>query len=134
MNDTLLPVRSARTRFSLLVAAAALVCAAATPTGSCDQPDPCPNQGIKEVKSEIKYGPWQTCGSGPGGVSPITMFTFTRASRWLFGFLPIPIGSACDLTGTKTAGTVQHYLEVRCKPRGVRGGGPSGRGSLPGGE
>lgn len=173
MNDTLLPVRHARTRCSLLAAAAALVCVAAAPTGFRDQPDGCPNQGVKEVESVIKYGPWQTCGSGltvvtkgvtlhdpkslcptfaiyeplhhiptpkmgfyttPGEISPITLFTFTCATRWLFGFLPIPVGSSCDLSGTKTVGTVQNYLEVRCKPRGVRDGDPSGRGSLPGGE
>lgn len=127
--------------------------------------DPCPDSGIKEIASKIKYGAMKSCGSGlqvttggltvnnpqtqcplfavyepvhhiptlkvgfktvPGAVLPITMFSLTCTNRWLLGWIPIPIGSECMVSGTKNAGTIQSYIELGCSARNQREGGANG--------
>jgi hypothetical protein len=135
----------------------------------------CPDSGIKEIASTIRYGGMKTCGTGlkvstggltvnspksqcpyfaiyepvhhfpthkvgfkavPAGQVPITMISFKCADRWLLGFIPIPIGSECTVSGTKNAGSIQNYLELSCNGGRNRGepGTNGGHGKLPGGK
>lgn len=57
----------------------------------------------------------------PGALLPITMIKFKCTDRWLLGFIPIPIGSDCEVTGTQNAGVIQDYLEYGCSTRTQRG-------------
>ena len=63
------------------------------------------------------------------GANSIVQFTFRCVDRWLLGFLPIPIGSRCEIQSTKNVGTLPVYLELACTSRVQRE--PAGRGTLP---
>lgn len=45
---------------------------------------------------------------------PMTMVSFVCSTRWLFGFLPIPIGSRCEVSSSKNIGLIPNFVEGRC--------------------
>ena len=54
----------------------------------------------------------------PDRLVPILMIKMKCSTTWLFGWIPIPTGSACAVTGVTTIGTIQNYVEFPCE-RGV---------------
>jgi hypothetical protein len=169
-KENLMQVSVFRTSWVRLGSALAILTAATVALAATSQGNGCPDSGIKEVPSTIKYGGWKTCGTGlqittggltvnsrqsrcpifavyeplhhiptlkvgfktvPGALLPITLFSFKCADRWLLGL--IPIGSECEITGSKTAGTIQNYVELACSGRNQRESGSNGgRGKLGG--
>ena len=153
------------TRWVRLGSVIAIFTAATVALAATSHDNTCPDSGIKEIPSKIKYGPWTSCGSGiqlsaggltvnsqksqcptfamyepphhlptpkvgfktmPGALLPITLISFKCTDRWLLGFIPIPIGSECEVTGTLNAGAIQDYLEYGCDTRTQRDSGSNG--------
>ena len=54
----------------------------------------------------------------PDRALPIVLFKMQCATTWLFGWLPIPTGSMCELTGSKNVGAIQNYVEYSCDVKG----------------
>ncbi len=50
----------------------------------------------------------------PDRMLPIVMIKMECSTHWLFGFIPIPIGSSCRLIDTTNVGWVQNYVELAC--------------------
>ena len=55
----------------------------------------------------------------PDRLVPILMIKMKCSTTWLFGWFPIPTGSACAVTDVTTIGTIQNYLEFPCEPEVV---------------
>lgn len=45
---------------------------------------------------------------------PVKRLNFTCVDHWLLGFIPIGVGSSCELVSESTAGAVNHFVQFNC--------------------
>lgn len=77
----------------------------------------CPLFAIYEPPHD-KPTPKRNFRTKPDRALPIVMIKMECSSDWLFGFIPIPIGSSCRQLGTTNIGWVQNYVEFACDNEG----------------
>ncbi len=78
-----------------------------------DPIDKCPTFVIVEPKRDV---PTPKVGflTVPGAMAPVIEYRFSCATRWLFSWIPIPIGSSCRLDDSKELYRLQSYTERPC--------------------